>query len=99
MSKTVSLPGWIYLHQFDWEDAPSFKFVQADHMPPEYKPVVPHVVTFTLPDGFDPIKGQVEALHAQIRKTRAEAQLTVTKLEERIQKLLAIEHRPEMVDE
>ena len=99
MSKTVSLPGWIYLHQFDWEDAPSFKFVQADHRPPEYKPVVPHVVTFTLPDGFDPITSQVEALRAQIDKTRAVAQLAVTKLENRIQKLLAIEHRPEMADE
>lgn len=99
MNKSVSLPGWIYLHQFEWDDVPSFKFVQADHMPPEYKPVVPHVVTFTLPDGFDPITSQVEALRAQIAKTRAEAQSNITKLEDRIQKLLAIEHRPEMADE
>lgn len=53
-------------------------------------------ITVTIPADFDPRPAQIASLREKIKRTQAEAQQTVTKLEAQIATLLAIEHAPSL---
>jgi hypothetical protein len=48
---------------------------------------------FDIPDDFDPRPAMISGLREQKQKVIADAQLEAMKIEERIQKLLCIEHK------
>lgn len=53
------------------------------------------IVTFEVPDDWDPRPGMVEALRAEKAELLAQAQLKASQIEERINSLLAIECKVE----
>lgn len=53
-------------------------------------------VEVEVPDDFDPRPGMIDALKKQKTQVLAEAQRKATQIEERIQQLLCIEHKPEV---
>lgn len=48
-------------------------------------------VLIDIPEGFDPVTGQVDSLKKEKQKIGAEAQLKMNNIDEQIQSLLAIE--------
>jgi hypothetical protein len=51
-----------------------------------------------IPDDFDPVPAQVAALEKQKLRALAEYQQSVAEINERLSKLLAIEHQPSAVE-
>lgn len=64
---------------------------------PNYVPIREVECEFEIPDDFDPRPKQIEALRDHKQKILAETNVKVNNIEEQIQALLAIEHKPEMV--
>lgn len=51
-------------------------------------------ITIDIPDDFDPVPGQVAALRQKQAEALEKYQRTVAEINERLQKLLAIENKP-----
>lgn len=91
----ITLKGWIHAHRYEWEDEYSYTFFSCN-MDGEngYIPIMEHEITFTLPANFKPTVAEIAALKKEQERIRAEAQSKVNLIQERISKLLAIEHKP-----
>jgi hypothetical protein len=61
-------------------------------MPSEYARIGSATVTVTFNSTDDIVTGRVDALQAEQRRLKGEAEAAVTKLERQIQRLLAITH-------
>ena len=57
-----------------------------------YAMVTPHVMTFEIPDNFNPSGQFVEALEAKKKEIQAEFQKRITDIQEEINKLTAISY-------
>lgn len=70
---------------FDHQDMSSYGYVACDTVE----------VEFDLPPGDVLVNGLVAAYRAEQTRIRAEAQAKITAIEETIQKMLCLEHKPE----
>lgn len=95
---TKTVQGFIYAHKYDWETEFSYKFLSFDDFSDiGYILVCPHDLTFTIPDGWNPVPGQIAAMEAEKAKLQKEFMEKVRILNERISKLQAIEFNPSEV--
>ena len=95
----VTIKGFIHLYKSMYlGDLDEYQFHMHDmsDMGPEYVLIQPHEFEVEIPDDFDPRPGMIDGLRKQQQQTLADAQLKVTRIEERIQQLLCIEHKPEV---
>jgi len=96
--KTITLNGWIHCKPASlWDDHAvdgyEFKFWRWDDMKNAgYAMVTPHVMTFEIPDNFNPNGQFVEALEAKKKEIQAEFQKRITDIQEEINKLTAISY-------
>lgn len=97
MSKTITIKGWMY---FDPNDVEGYGLGQYRFFGTEgyafgnYVPICPHVLTFEIPDGFDPRPEQIKQLEKQREEMTAKYQAMVTEINARISKLQAITFEP-----
>lgn len=59
-----------------------------------YIPLFEQEFTIEIPDDFDLNDKEVQSLKAEKARIQAEAQMEITRIEERIRNLLCIEHKP-----
>ena len=96
---TISIPGFIQAKPTsEWDHSPnvvdghSLHFMPAEDMKVYgFVLVCPHMLTFEMPEGWDPRAQQVEAL--QVRK--AEHVAAIVEIDRQISNLLAIEYTAE----
>lgn len=69
-------------------------FSVSDMSSAGWSKVGPATITVKIPNEKELVENKVESLRQEIAKTRADAQNTVTGLETKIQKLLALEFTP-----
>ena len=93
----VTIKGHIRHSHYSWEAAPRWTFYQSwdnSDTPPddtdESVLVRSHSFVIEVPNNFNPIPQKVAALMARKQKVQADAHVEATKIEETIQKLLAI---------
>lgn len=92
----VTIKGVVHLYKSPYSaEAYQFHMYDMSDMGPEYVPVMPHEFEVEIPDDFDPRPQQIAALKAKKQEVLAEAQAKATDIEGQIQRLLAIEHKPE----
>lgn len=95
----VSIPGFVYARPasacesgVEVVDGHCMHFFACDGMQDYgYVKVTPTVLTFEMPDGWDPRAQQIEALNAKKREITAEFNKRVTEINAQINNLLAIE--------
>ena len=93
----VEIKGFIFLCSGKYDIKPTYRFYESDmskSYPEEYVRVCEHTLTAEVPDDFDPKPQLVAGLRAQQVKVRADAQVEINRLEERVQSLLCLEHKP-----
>lgn len=93
----VTVKGYIYWHKYSWADAASFIFFGTDSMgdiDPNYALIQPHQFDVEIPDDFNPVPQQIQAMRTAQTAIRAKAEAQVTNIEESIQRLLCIEYKP-----
>ena len=92
----VTIKGHIRHTKFSWEDTSRWSFRPAwgdDDIPEDTADTVTlraHSFEVDVPEAFNPIPQQVAALKRKMQDIQAKAHLEASKLEEDIQKLLAI---------
>ena len=72
-------------------DSYKFNFFDCDMSGYGHIPINEQEITFEVPDDFNPVPLQINALKEAQAKVRAEAESKIVALDEKIQKLLAIE--------
>lgn len=94
----VTVKGVLHWHKYTYQEHGDYQIWSNDMSScgPEYAPIQPVECSFEIPDDFDPVPGQIAALRAKKQEILAETQLKVNNLEEQIQSLLCIEHKPEL---
>ncbi|MCR4300670.1 MAG: hypothetical protein NUV51_03595 [Sulfuricaulis sp.] len=98
----ITQAGWIYAQRYEWEQEYRYTFFQGEEPSMSdygHIAVMPHELVFELPSSFTQVPAEIVILRRKIERVRAESQSKVTLLQERISKLLAIEHKPERSDE
>ena len=92
MSKTVTIKGGIYLDtRGDFCGLGEYKFFSGKlESWDSYVAIMPHTLSVTLPDDFDPRGHQVAALETQRKELQAQFTAAVTEINARISKLQAI---------
>ncbi len=97
----MNIPGWIYASLNTYDGKYSYQFCPGDLAEPNeylvekgYIAVRPHTITFDLPADLDLRSQAIAALRRQQDAIRGEMQAKINAINERIQSLLAIEHRP-----
>lgn len=96
----VTIKGILHWEQSAYSEEPVFAINSHDmtkmsDVHRTYVAIKPVEVEFDIPDNFDPREGIIFGLREQKKKVIADAQLKATQIEERIQRLLAIEYKPE----
>ena len=92
---TQTAKGYITRTQFWHGDPPTYGFSQYKPMPsasPSTVVVREHTIEFDVDDNFDPRDAQVEALREYEKSITADFHVEVTKVQDRINKLLALEY-------
>jgi hypothetical protein len=90
----VSIQGFIHTQSREHADTRTFSFFGCDMSEYGYVKVAPYTITTDIEiDEALLTKSEIEALRAEQQKIRAEAHAKVMNLEERISKLLALEHK------
>ena len=79
-------------------DEPKYVFYECNMSDcgPHYVPMFEHQFDVEIPDNFDPTPKMIAALKAAKQKILADANVKANNIDEQIQKLLCIEHRPEV---
>jgi hypothetical protein len=90
----IEIPGFILISPHSGSlESPTFAHSGSEMREYGYLTVCPYTLVFDLPDGFDPHLGMVDVLREKKSKVLAEAQQEANKIEESIQRLLAIEFK------
>lgn len=99
MKTTIS--GFIVWHKYGWEETPSYEFCMNDMKGrgPEWVVIATHEFEVEIPDDFDPRPKQIAALREAKQAVFADAQEKANNIEEQIQRLLCLEHKPEVIEE
>jgi hypothetical protein len=83
----------IHYQKYEWEDKEQYLVYSHKMDDTNYRAHIgEQEVEIEVPDDFDPRAQQIAALEAQKQKVMADYQKTVTEINERINKLQAIEH-------
>ena len=85
----------VYIHyqKYEWEDKGEYLVYSHKFDDTDYRAhICEQEIEIEVPDDFDPRAQQIAALEKQKQKVMAEYQKTVTEINERINKLQAIEH-------
>jgi hypothetical protein len=83
----------IHHQKYEWEDKGEYLVYSCKLDDSDYRAYVcEQEIEIEVPDDFDPRAQQIAALEKQKQKVMAEYQKTVTEINERINKLQAIEH-------
>lgn len=98
MAKQITIPGFIHASMpRDWEygnadivDGVKYAFWTHEKMGTDHTMVCPYEMTFTLPAQYDPTAGFVASLEAEKKRLMADHQNEITKINSKIQQLLAI---------
>lgn len=89
----VTIKGWIHT-QNGYASQRQFTFFGCDMSEYGFTKVAPYTITADVEmDEAMLTQAEIETLRAEQQKIRAEAHAKVTQLDERIQSLLAIEHK------
>ena len=82
----------IYYQKYSWEEKGEFRVASCKLDDYEYRTYVgSQEIEIDIPDNYDPRAQQVAALEKQKQKVMADYQKSVTEINERINKLLALE--------
>ena len=94
----VTVKGFLHYHKSEWDEFPRYQIFSSDMscIGPEYVPIKEVEIDMEIPDDFDPIPKQVEALRAKKKEVMAESQQKLNDLEHQIQAFLCIEFKPEV---
>jgi len=98
MKKTITIPGFIHASiPSEWSfgnpdviDGVKYDFWIHESMGSKFTLVCPYLMTFDVPEKFDPAEGFVAGLQAEKKKMMAEHQNALTQLDRQISQLLAI---------
>jgi hypothetical protein len=83
----------IHYQKYDWEDKGQFQVFSCQLDDAVHRTYVgPQEIEIEVPDDYDPRAQQIAALMEQKQKVMADYQKTVTEINDRINKLQAIEH-------
>jgi hypothetical protein len=83
----------IHHQKYEWEDEGQYLVYSCKLDDTDYRAhICEQEIEIEVPDDFDPRAQQIAALEKQRQKVMAEYQKTVTEINERINKLQAIEH-------
>jgi hypothetical protein len=85
----------IHIHhqKFEWEKEPEYLVFSCKMDDNDYRVhICEQEIEIEVPDDFDPRAQQIAALEKQKQKVMADYQKTVTEINDRINKLQAIEH-------
>lgn len=87
----------LYWISYEWRKEPQFALSEAGMEKSDPRWVVIREVNleFDVPDDFDPVPSQIASLKRKKKEIQAETNVKVNNIEEQIQALLAIEHKPE----
>lgn len=99
MSKTITIPGFIYATPADkWNmnnanvlDGHELLFIVHEELNAPYVKLCPYMLTFDLPEGWDPRAQRIDSLREEERQLRAAFQIRVTEIHAQINKLQALE--------
>lgn len=96
MSKVIEIQGFIHLRQSALGPGhETYSFMSTDDMTQYgYALIGPHTITFEVPDSFNPVAAEVNALKKQKDKLREEFNAQVARINDRITSLQAIEFSP-----
>lgn len=94
--QTIEITGHIYAVKEPWETELRYTFYTFS---PEYAGsncihVCPHKLVVELPDTFNPVTAEVEAIDREIDKVEAESGAHIKRLKDRKANLLCIEYTP-----
>ena len=88
----VTVAGFIVAKQYDWDEKPSFSWSAYD--PTEWDKecaiVGPHTIEFDVPEDFDIRSARIATLTRQKEALQAKVAAEVAKIDDQIQKLLAL---------
>lgn len=88
---------FIHWKKYAWEEQGSFRAMDMKmDATPEYVFIREEQITFEVPDDFDPIPDVIANMKAKKQEILADAQVKANNIEEQIQRLLCIEHKPEV---
>ena len=90
------IKAFVFYHKYEWRTDAEYRIDCNDmtQVGPDYVMIGEQEFEVEIPDNFDPRPFQVKGLRAEKERIIAEAHAKVVNLEEQIQKLLAIEHKP-----
>lgn len=95
----MKIPLEVFVHwkEAEWGDEATYLSMQCDvsKVLPEYVFVCQQTVEVDIPDDFDPIPRKIKTLKEKKKEILATAQVQANNIEEQIQRLLCIEHKPE----
>lgn len=97
---TVTIPGFIQAKPAnEWDDSANVIdghelvfMLHGDMKDYGYVQVCPYTIEFEMPEGWDPRAQQIEALRAKKEELQREFSKAVLRIDEQINKLLAIEY-------
>lgn len=93
----VTVKTFLHWQKYAWEDVASYVFFCSDMTKhsPDRALIREMEVEVEIPDNFNPAPQQIEALRSKKREVLAETEVKVQNLDEQIQRLLAIEFKPD----
>lgn len=88
----VTVEGFIIAKQYDWGEKPSFSWSAFDPTPydKDYAIVGPHTIEFDVPEDFDIRPVRIATLTRRKEELQAKVAAEVAKIDDQIQKLLAL---------
>jgi len=86
----ITIEGFLVWKKETWQTEGKFQLVQCDMSEYGYITVQPQVVEIDIPDNWNPVPGQLDALKKEEKELRAKFARDMTTIQERRSKLLAI---------
>jgi hypothetical protein len=92
----TTIKGYVLWVNDSWMKEPHFELWPSDvsRCSPNKAFIKEQDFEVEIPDDFDPVPGQIDALREKQTELRAEMQVKLNNLEEQIQRLLCIEYKP-----
>lgn len=93
----TKLKAFLVWHKYDWQEKPQYQLNASDMSGcgPEWIAVSENEYDVEIPDDFDPAPQQIKILRAAKDEILAKAHVQAENIEEQIQRLLCIEHKPD----
>lgn len=94
----VTIKAFIHHRQYSWSKDVNYTIDVCDmsKVDPAYAVIRQQEFVVDIPDNFDPTPAHIAALKAKKQEILANAHVQAENIEEQIQALLCIEHKPEV---